>query len=74
MATLERTFDRNAPTLEQELAAFQQELMAFAEQVAPATLITRKTRRGSRFTISVMSGRVLTATRSSNNTVEAWKP
>jgi hypothetical protein len=74
MATLERTFDRNAPTLEQELAAFQSELMAFAQQVAPATLITRKSRTGSKYTITVMSGRVLVTVRSSNHTVEAWKP
>ncbi|MDX2008655.1 MAG: hypothetical protein SFW67_00610 [Myxococcaceae bacterium] len=74
MASLERTFDRKSPALEQELAAFQTELMAFAQQVAPATLITRKTRKGSRYTITVMSGRVLTATRSTSHTVEAWKP
>lgn len=74
MATLERTFDKRSKTVKQELAAFEQELFDFGQRVAPASIVTRTKRQGPLLTISVMSGLVKQAPKSSGNFVEAWKP
>lgn len=74
MATLERTFDKRSKSAQHELAAFQQELFEFGQRVAPATIITRTKRKGPLLTVSVTSGLVKQAPRSSGNFVEAWKP
>lgn len=74
MAVIERVFDKRSKRVKQDLAAFQTELAAFEQRVAPAAIITRTKRDGPLLRITAISALVKQAPTSSSSWVEPWKP
>ena len=77
MARLERTFDRRAKAVKQELAEFQEEVADFERRHAPAAILTRTKREGPLLHLSVMSAKPSHGPKPASpagSWVEAWKP
>lgn len=74
MPMLERVFDKRSKQAQAELASFQQELQAFAAQVAPATLVTQSRREGPLLRVRVLAAEVRQPSGSTSSWVERWRP
>lgn len=73
MAILERVFDRCSATLRDDLAAFEGEVKAFEQRIAPASTVVQTLRSGQQLRITILSADV----RAGSNTsswIEPWKP
>lgn len=73
MAILERVFDKRSKTVRDELAAFEHEVRAFEQRIAPASTIVRTQQDGRRLRVTVLSAEVR-STGGGTSWVEPWRP
>jgi len=73
MAILERVFDRRSATLHDDLAAFEGEVKAFEQRIAPASTVVQTRRTGHQLRVTILSADVR-GSATTSSWIEPWKP